>query len=365
MRLEVSVLVDRRARDHSPAARRRSAGARCSPPGKSGRAKPRSVDASGIPWKRTSGDDGDVRDRAAVGAADEPVVGRDARLGRDAHRAARRRARSGGPCPTELPDCRWSRRTAGSARATPLSANDLPYITGACGGGEREDADPEPRRAQVRARGGRPRRSASTRPSRRPRSRSRRGLRGRSAIVTSSSRPGTLSTALSFVGRNDERSPVVVGRKRVVRIVDRHEVRNGARLPDVGDRRSAAARRGEEVRGGDLPAVREDLARGRVHGRGRRRRLVRSRRRTPGCACRGRRRTTTRGLAHRERVRARGDGLRLQRLRKPVFGISDGTTAYRYCSSAHRVDARRAPCASDVTVNVPRYGVGRRAASRR
>src|SRR5205823_6684272 len=70
-----------------------------------------------------------------------------------------------------------------------------------------------------------------------------------------------------------ERTPVVVGRDRVVRIRDRDEIRN--RLPpDVLRGGRAATGGGEEERLRDLTLVENDLTRCRVDGRIRRRPLM-------------------------------------------------------------------------------------------
>ncbi len=112
------------------------------------------------------------------------------------------------------------------------------------------------------------------------------------------------------------RAPVVVGRELVPRIGPRDEVRH--REPeDVRRTRRLASRRGEVVRRRDLPAVEDDLS-GRVEHRLRGRRLLSSHSQVdlaPHVGIEVERLSLEQA---RDRVRAGGDGLRLQSLGGPA-----------------------------------------------
>ena len=217
------------------------------------------------------------------------------------------------------------RRPPGPARAVQGQLMP-PGSTAPSGGDEREHPDAEPRRAEARAGG--ERRPALTGVSPFAETAASVPTRPEPVITArrSSSGPGTFSFARAALAVNVDRAPAVVGRDRVVRIGDRHEVRNRLRArPDVGHRGGAAAGGREEVRVSDLAVVGDDLAGGGVDRLVRRVLFLGD----PAIDLAANVRVDVelaRCARGRERVRARGDGLRLQRLGGQRCGISEGTT---------------------------------------
>ena len=175
---------------------------------------------------------------AASGAACEPVVGRRLRSGRDGHRPVgpRRDRSKRAPRGTSLTLLELDSRQAPSdaVQRNPPTERD-----GRIGRREREHADSEPGRAQAEGAahvtGGRCRLPLST-DRRHSADEARRGLR--EAHVRQPPRRAERPAETS--GGDGERPPPVIGRDRVVGIVDRDEVRNRRPPPDV-------------VRGGGAP----------------------------------------------------------------------------------------------------------------
>ena len=152
-------------------------------------------------------------------------------------------------------------------------------------------------------------------------------------------------------------SPVVVGvtAGAVVRIVDAAQPRSGARPgPGVLDVLGVAARAGEEVGGGRRAVVGDDLAGGRGDrgvggGRLRRHAAVHLR---AGVGIQ-----VVEGAGHvgGDRVRARGHGLRLQRLRRPGRGHLGRDHAPDVVVESDHVDRVHAPVPLGRNSSAPRY----------
>ena len=127
-------------------------------------------------------------------------------------------------------------------------------------------------------------------------------------------------------------------RRCVVRIVDRAQVRHVAeRRPDLAHVRRAAARRREEERRRDAAVPREHAAGGARHGDVRPRRLVGDA--AVHLAARvGEEIEVLARLQRRERVRAGGDGLRLERGEAPVVRHLAADDAAHVVVERDRVD---------------------------
>ncbi len=153
---------------------------------------------------------------------------------------------------------------------------------------------------------------------------------------------GGLQHPLQSPSRDHDRAPRVVRRDRVVRIVDAGEVRRALRPdPDVLDGSGPSTGRRVEVRNHQATAVHEHLARGLVDG-GVRRVLFLVDATIDLAANVGEEVEHTARLSGRQRVRARGHGLRLQDLRRPVVRDLGGDDSIQVLLEPDDVDRPQA-----------------------
>ena len=161
----------------------------------------------------------------------------------------------------------------------------------------------------------------------------------------------------------------MIRRDRVVGVGNRDEVRNRGRVRvEVLNGCGSAARAREEVRTRDLAFVESDLTGGRVHRRGRRRRLVRDPEIDLVARVGVEVEAATSGAQVRERIRAGRDGLRLQRFTCPILRHLGGNDAAKVhvdiddvddpdLSRAEFQDAKRAAIAAAVQRQRGRTGL--------
>ena len=277
------------------------------------RAAPCGIRRRGEPDERR---DGDAHRRTADGPADEAVVARRERLHGDREPPAFARLEHAGRRPGRRPDALLERHAGRDPAPSPASRARAAVDDGLASG----SSESTPTGNQVERRPSRVRTSVAAdarlrRAARPPRASPRDRRRSASCAGRRAARarraPCGACAAVKATGPQRW-----CGEAESYGIGDRDEVRDRRPAPHVGDVRGAPAGGREEERRGHLarrtgPPGRRSRRRPRSWSAPRRRC-----RRRPGCA-RRRRGRTARTSAHGERVRARDDGLRLQRLGRP------------------------------------------------